>query len=98
MYLVRCRDGTLYCGITTDLDRRISEHNSGNGAKYIVPGRRPVKCVWNQMAGDRSEALRLEHRIKMFSTEMKKTLVRKGMRAFASAVNNPESLLSWLPH
>ena len=77
VYLLRCRDGSLYCGITTDVKRRVSEHNSGKGARYIVPARRPVKCVWKQKAEDHSAALKLEYRIKQWKPEAKEALVRK---------------------
>jgi len=81
VYLLRCRNGSLYCGITTDIKRRVSEHNSGKGAKYIVPRRRPVKCVWKQVMKNQSDALKLEHRIKKFSVKKKEVLVMKGVKA-----------------
>ena len=77
VYLLRCKDNSLYCGITTDVKRRVSEHNSGTGAKYIVPGRRPVKCVWKQKTADQSTALKLEYWIKQQNSETKETIVRK---------------------
>ena len=80
VYLLRCKDDSLYCGITLDLVRRIVEHNSGKGAKYIVPSRRPVKCVWKQKAGDKSEALKLEYWIKQRSAAMKEEIVKKKRR------------------
>ena len=66
VYIVRCVDNTLYCGITTDVERRLAEHNAGTGAKY-TRGRRPVtlKAFW-QMDG-RGLALREEYRIKHLS-------------------------------
>jgi len=80
VYLLRCRDGSLYCGIATDIDRRVSEHNSGKGAKYIVPSRRPAKCVWKQTAKDRSAASKLEHWIKQRGSDAKEIIVRKKKR------------------
>ena len=59
VYLLECSDGSYYCGITTDLDRRIDEHNSGSGAKY-TRGRCPVKLIASVSVGDRSAALKLE--------------------------------------
>ena len=59
VYLLECSDGSYYCGITTDLDRRVSEHNSGLGAKY-TRGRGPVKLITATFVEDRSTALRLE--------------------------------------
>lgn len=64
VYLVRCRDGSLYCGIAADLRRRLAQHNDGTGAKYIVPSRRPVVCVWKRRARDQGDALRLEYWLK----------------------------------
>lgn len=63
VYMVRCADGTLYTGITTDLERRVREHNSGKGAKYTNP-RRPVVPVYSEEVPDRNTALRRELAIK----------------------------------
>jgi putative endonuclease len=64
VYMVQCSDGTLYTGITNDLEKRIAAHNSGkDGARY-TRGRRPVKLVYAKSAGTKSAAARLEHRIK----------------------------------
>jgi putative endonuclease len=64
VYIVRCRDGTLYTGITTDLDKRISSHNSGKGGAKYTRARRPVTLVYAEPAVSRSEAARREYRIK----------------------------------
>ena len=77
VYLLRCKDDSLYCGITTDVKRRVAEHNSGTGAKYIVPGRRPAKCVWKQKTANQSTALKLEYWIKQRNSEAKETIVKK---------------------
>ncbi len=67
LYIVRCSDSTLYTGITTDLERRIKEHNcSIRGAKYTAV-RRPVKIVYSEEFPDRSEASRREAFIKSLS-------------------------------
>lgn len=67
LYLLLCADGTLYTGITTDLARRVKEHNSSTlGAKY-TRGRRPVKLVYAKACADKSEALQEECRIKRLS-------------------------------
>ncbi len=65
VYLLRCADDTLYCGITRDLERRVREHNGDipGGAKYTRP-RRPVNLAAWIAAADKSEALRLELRVK----------------------------------
>jgi len=74
VYLLRCRDHSLYCGISNDLSRRIGQHNAGTGAKYVVPSRRPAVCVWKRRMGDRSQALSLEYWVKQLSTEAKGNL------------------------
>ncbi|MDJ0819749.1 MAG: GIY-YIG nuclease family protein [Desulfobacterales bacterium] len=70
VYLVRCSDNSLYCGITNDLDNRLAEHNSGKGAKY-TRSRRPVElvCVCSKLT--KSEALKLEYRIKRLPSDQK---------------------------
>ncbi|MCK5340152.1 MAG: GIY-YIG nuclease family protein, partial [Desulfobulbaceae bacterium] len=61
VYMVRCRDGTLYTGIATDLNRRIAEHNSEkNGAKY-TRSRRPVCLVYSEKVESRSAAAKREY-------------------------------------
>jgi putative endonuclease len=71
LYILQCNDQTLYTGITTDLDRRIKEHNSSKlGAKYTKI-RRPVKLVYSQQFINRSEASKEESRIKKLSRQQK---------------------------
>ncbi len=74
-YIVRCRDGTLYTGVTTDLDRRIAAHNAGRGAAY-TKGRRPVVLVHREDCPDRSSALRREAALKRGGREGKLALIR----------------------
>lgn len=67
IYILECNDNTLYTGYTTDLDRRLYEHNYTDlGAKYTRP-RRPVKLVYNETYDTRSEAMRREYQIKQLS-------------------------------
>jgi predicted GIY-YIG superfamily endonuclease len=80
VYLLRCRDGSLYCGITKDIPRRVDQHNSGAGAKYVVPARRPVECVWKRRMANQSRALGLEYWLKQQSAETKGRLVEKRAR------------------
>lgn len=76
VYMVRCRDGSLYTGIAIDVERRLAEHADGNkGAKYLR-GKGPLKLVLQQEIGDRSLATRIEHRIKQLSREEKMALTR----------------------
>lgn len=71
VYLLKCSDGTLYCGITNDLTRRLNEHNNTNkGAKY-TKSRRPVSLLKYFEAEDRSSASKLEYKIKQLSREEK---------------------------
>jgi putative endonuclease len=63
VYMVRCRDGKLYTGIATDIDRRLTEHLSGKGAKYLR-GRGPLRLAFKQKIGRRSSALKMERLIK----------------------------------
>jgi putative endonuclease len=63
VYLIRCSDKSLYCGITNDLKSRLVAHNSGKGAKY-TRSRRPVELVGTSSAMTKSDALKLEHRVK----------------------------------
>ncbi len=75
IYIVRCRDGSYYTGITTDLTRRIAEHNSAaGGAKYTRP-RRPVTLVYSESAPSRAMAAQREHRIKKMNVAGKNRLI-----------------------
>jgi uncharacterized protein (TIGR02453 family) len=75
VYLARCRDGTLYTGITTDPVRREAAHNAGRGASY-TRSRRPVRLIHLERAADRPAALRREHAIKRMTRQMKEQLVK----------------------
>ncbi len=74
VYLLRCADGTLYTGITTDVVRRLAEHNAGKGSKYTAT-RRPVRLVYQEVAEDRSAASKREAAIKGLSRREKLRLV-----------------------
>jgi putative endonuclease len=74
--MLRCADQTLYTWITTDLDRRVTEHNSATiGAKY-TKARRPVQLVWSVQVLSRTEAAQEELRIKKMSRAQKIALLR----------------------
>jgi putative endonuclease len=80
VYIVRCSDGTLYTGITNDLEKRIEAHNSGkDGARY-TRSRRPVTLVYAEQAGSKSAAARLEYKIKRLERARKKELIKQGTR------------------
>ncbi|MEW6307492.1 MAG: 16S rRNA (cytidine(1402)-2'-O)-methyltransferase [Bacillota bacterium] len=74
VYMVRCADGTLYSGITADLERRLAEHNGGRGSRY-TRARTPVTLVWCQAAGDRAAAQRLEAKLKRSGRAAKEKLI-----------------------
>jgi putative endonuclease len=76
VYLLRCRDGSLYAGATNDLARRVDAHGRGTGARY-TRSRRPVELVWSARALDRSAALRREAALKRLSRPEKLELVRR---------------------
>ncbi len=77
LYILKCKDKTLYTGITTDLQRRVREHTVSNlGAKY-VRGRTPVKVVYSRKFHTRSSASREEARIKRLSRQEKLSLIHK---------------------
>jgi len=70
VYILKCKDNTLYCGITNDLDKRIKAHNNGSGAKYTT-GRKPVELVYKEKCLNKSEALKREKQIKKMKKEQK---------------------------
>ena len=74
VYIVRCADGTLYTGITNNLDKRLQAHNNGAGAKY-TKNRRPIVLVYSEAAADRSTASKREYVIKQLSRTQKLALI-----------------------
>lgn len=83
VYLLRLRGGALYCGITNDLPRRVEAHNSGRGAKCIVPSKRPARVVYFEAVKGMSAALRREYAIKKLAKPQKEALVRAHSPALA---------------
>ena len=74
VYVLRCADDTLYTGYTTDVERRVAEHDRGEGAKY-TRGRAPVELVHVESFETQSAAMRRENEIKQFSRSRKESLV-----------------------
>lgn len=74
VYMVECADGSLYTGYTTDIDRRMREHNDGTGAKY-TRGRTPVELRYVEHFEKRGQALSREYEIKSLSTPNKWALI-----------------------
>ncbi len=80
VYLLQCSDQTLYTGITTDLNRRIQEHNglTGGGARY-TRSRRPVQLVWSEISESRSAASQREAAIRRLSRLQKEQLIQAAL-------------------
>ncbi len=74
VYVARCRDDSLYCGIARDVEARIAEHDAGTGAKY-TRGRGPLEVLIVRRCRDKSKALRLEYAIKQLTRLEKEALV-----------------------
>ena len=74
LYILRCGDGTLYTGITTDVQRRLAAHRTGKGAKY-TRGRSPLELVYQEACGTHSAALKREVEIKRLSRAEKEKLL-----------------------
>jgi len=74
VYLVECSDGTLYCGATTDVSRRVTEHNRGTASRY-TRGRRPVVLVSQAPCPDRGSALVLEAAVKKLPRKEKRVFL-----------------------
>jgi putative endonuclease len=74
VYLLRCADGTLYCGWTVDVERRVAAHNAGRASRY-TRSRLPVELAWSQPLPDRGAAMREELRIKRLPRAAKLALI-----------------------
>ena len=76
LYILRCKDDTLYTGITTDVEKRLEAHRSGKGAKY-TRGRAPLELVYRETCGTHSVALKRELEIKKLSRQEKQLLIEE---------------------
>lgn len=74
VYLLRCSDGSLYTGISTNVEKRVVQHNLGLGAKY-TRSRLPVVCIWQEPAASESAARKREAALKRFTRREKQALV-----------------------
>lgn len=81
IYLIRCANGHLYTGITTDVERRLEEHREGGakGAKYLK-GKGPLTLAWHQSIGSRSDALKMEIKVKRLPKADKEHLVTNQLK------------------
>jgi putative endonuclease len=77
VYLLRCADGTLYCGWTVDVEQRVAAHNAGRASRYTRT-RLPVELAWSQRVPDRTAARREEARIKDLTRAGKLALIDAG--------------------
>ena len=82
MYLLRCADDTLYCGITNNVAARIAAHAAGTGARY-TRGRGPLELVLKRRCRDKGSALRLEYKIKQLDRRDKLALDRAALAKLA---------------
>jgi putative endonuclease len=74
VYMIECSDSTIYTGITNNLENRIKVHNSGKGAKYVKT-RLPVRLLWSIESENRSEASKLEIKIKKLNRNQKLDII-----------------------
>ena len=77
LYILRCGDGSLYTGITVDVESRFAQHCSGTGAKY-TRGRGPLELVYVESCENHSHALKREYQVKGLSKHDKLTLIQSG--------------------
>lgn len=82
LYILRCRDGSLYTGITTDVDKRFEAHASGKGAKY-TRGRGPLTLVYREECVDHSAALKRELEVKKLTRQEKELLIQSSSKTEA---------------
>jgi len=90
VYILECADGSLYTGYTTDVARRLAEHNAQNGAKY-TRGRTPVELLYSERFDSRSAAMSREYEIKQFSRGAKERLVAGGGGSESKSENESRS-------
>lgn len=86
VYLIRTAKGALYCGISKDVERRLSEHESGTGrGAKALRGKGPLELVYSRPVGHYADALKVEYRIKQLASTKKRALVQ-GCQDTESAV------------
>ncbi len=81
VYIVRCKDDTLYTGYTRDPEARVAAHNAGKGAKYTA-GRLPVTLLYSEACGSRSDALKRERELKRLTRTEKERLINSAASEF----------------
>ncbi len=89
LYLIRTADNALYTGITTDVERRYKQHQTGKGAKALR-GKGKLTLAFSAQVGDRSLALRVEYRVKQLTKRQKERLVEgEGLEALLASLQTP---------
>ncbi|MGX8178860.1 GIY-YIG nuclease family protein [Exiguobacterium artemiae] len=83
VYIVRCRDGSLYTGYAVDVEKRLATHNAGQGAKY-TRARLPVVLEYTETFTTKSDALKREYAIKQLTRTKKEQLIQEGMASYES--------------
>lgn len=73
-YILKCADGTFYCGWTNNLEKRLAAHNAGTASKYTAP-RRPVELIYTERFATKQEAMSREYRIKQLTRQQKMDLI-----------------------
>lgn len=73
-YILKCADGTFYCGWTNNLEKRLAAHNAGTASKYTSP-RRPVELIYTERFATKQEAMSREYRIKQLTRQQKMDLI-----------------------
>jgi len=78
IYIIRCKDNSLYTGVTIDIKRRFDEHQNDpkKGAKYLK-GKKPLSLVWHKKIGSKQKAMQLEWKIKQLPKHKKELIVQK---------------------
>jgi putative endonuclease len=77
LYMIRCKGGVIYTGITTDVDRRFAQHQAGKGAKFLR-GKAPLELVFQKGIGSHSDALKTEASVKKWPKSLKETTIHTG--------------------
>ena len=94
VYLLKCKDGSLYTGITTDVLRRFKEHKDGKGGHYTL-SHKPKKILYSEKSKDRSSALKREAEIKRWPKEKKMTLVRTRIYSLIRTNKRIDGIEKW---
>ncbi len=76
-YILECSDGSFYTGMTSDLDKRVQQHQEGKTYDGYTHSRRPIKLVWHVMCNDPNDAIRLEKQIKGWTRKKKQALINE---------------------